>query len=47
MTEVFIVMKNGKVDEVFSSFEAAKDHRKALAKKWSLTEVIPKEVKTL
>ena len=42
---VYIVIKNGKVDEVFSSREAAENHRKNL--KWSLVEIIEKEVREL
>lgn len=44
---VWIVLKNGKVDEVFYSEEAALLHRKNLTKQWNLTEIIPKEVKLL
>lgn len=44
---VYIVIKNGKVDEVFSNREAAEHHRKNLTKKWSLTEIVEKEVKDL
>jgi hypothetical protein len=44
---VYIVLKNGKVDEVFSSREAAKLHRKNLTKKWSLSEIVEREVKEI
>lgn len=44
---VYIVIKNGKVDEVFSNREAAELHRKNLTKKYSLTEIVEKEVKDL
>lgn len=44
---VWIVMKNGKVDEVFYDEEAALLHRKNLTRKWNLTEIISKEVKLL
>lgn len=44
---VYIVIKNGKVDEVFSNREAAELHRKNLTKKWSLTEIVEKEIKDL
>lgn len=44
---VWIVMRNGKVDEVFDDEEAAKNHRKNLTRKWALTELIEKEVKSL
>jgi len=40
---VYIVMKNGKVDGVFSNREAAELHRN-LVKKWCLTEILEKEV---
>ena len=40
-------MRNGKVDEVFDSEEAATLHRKNLQKQWNLTEIISKEVKLL
>ena len=42
---VYIVVKNGKVDEVFSTREAAELHRKNL--KWSIGEIVEKEVKEL
>lgn len=44
---VYIVLKNGKVDEVFSNREAAENHRKNLMRKWSLTEIVEKELKEL
>lgn len=44
---VFIVLKNGKVDEVFFDLAAAKNHQKNLIQKWSITEIIEKEVKSL
>lgn len=44
---IYIVLKNGKVDEVFSNREAAELHRKNLTKKWSLSEIIEREVKEL
>lgn len=47
MNTVWIVLKNGKVDEVFSSPEAAAHHRAQLTKKWSLTEVVEREVKAI
>ena len=47
MQTVWIVLRNGKVDEVFSSKEAAEHHRKALTKKWNLTDIIEKELKVL
>jgi hypothetical protein len=44
---IYIVVKNGKVDEVFSTREAAELHRKNLTKKWSLSEIVEREVKEL
>ena len=44
---VYIVLKNGKVDEVFSNREAAENHQKNLVRKWSLTEIVEKELKEL
>jgi hypothetical protein len=44
---IWIVMKNSKVDEVFDSAEAARDHQKNLTKRWSLSEIIEKEVKSI
>lgn len=47
MRQVWIVLKNGKVDEVFDSEAAALAHRDNLTRKWSLTEVVRAEVKSL
>lgn len=44
---VYIVLKNGKVDEVFSNREAAELHRKNLVKKWNIAEIVEKEIKEL
>lgn len=44
---VFIVLVNGKVNEVFDNDTAAKHHAKAMNKKWAITEVICREVKFL
>lgn len=44
---VWIVLKNGKIDEVFDARISAIEHQKNLTKKWSLTEIIEKEVKSL
>lgn len=44
---IFIVIKNGEVDEVFSNREAAELHRKNLQKKWSITKIIEREVNYL
>lgn len=45
MRTVWIVLRNGKVDEVFGSREAAQHHSKSLLHKWNLTEVVEKEIK--
>ena len=42
--KVYIVLKNGKVDEVFSNREAAECHRKNLTKKWSISYIVESEV---
>ena len=44
---VWIVMRNGKVDEVFDNETAALAHKEALTRKWALTEIVQKEVKSL
>jgi len=48
---VWIVMRfKGKgyaVDEVFDNEAAALAHRAALARKWALTEIVQKKVKSL
>ena len=41
---VWIVISNGKVSEVFNTEAAARHHAKQLNRKWSITEVICKEV---
>lgn len=41
---VYIVMKNGKVDAVFTDKALAENHRKNLTIKWNLTDLIEKEV---
>ena len=38
---VYVVLKNGKVDAVFSSEAAAITHKKNLGKKWSIAEILP------
>jgi hypothetical protein len=47
MDLVWIVMRNGKVDEVFSREEAAKEHQRNLVKKWAITKIIKKELKSI
>ncbi|MFA5377035.1 MAG: hypothetical protein WC455_14890 [Dehalococcoidia bacterium] len=44
---VYIVLKNGNLDEVFSTEAAAIHHAKQLNKKWAIVAVIKKEVKEL
>lgn len=42
--EVWIVLKNGKVDEVFDNEAAARNHARNLNRKWSITEIIHRVV---
>lgn len=44
---VWIVLKNGKVDEVFDNEPAARLHAKNINRRWNLTDVIVKEVKSI
>lgn len=44
---IYIVLKNGNVDEVFSNRAAAELHVKNLTKKWSIAKIVEKEVKEL
>jgi hypothetical protein len=44
---VWIVLKNGVVDEVFDNAPAAIAHRQNLIKKWNITKIIAKEVKSI
>lgn len=44
---IHIVMRNGKVDEVFDNLSAAMDHKANLVKKWAIAEIVTKEVKSL
>lgn len=44
---VYVVLKNGKVDEVFDHLTPAKNHARNLNKKWSLTDIVEREVKSL
>lgn len=41
---VYIVLKNGKIDCVFSDRISAEAHAKCINKKWSITDIIEKEV---
>jgi len=45
--KVYIVLRNGSVDEVFDNLISAQHHVKALTKLWSLTKIIEKEVKRI
>ncbi|WP_164827142.1 hypothetical protein [Sinorhizobium meliloti] len=44
---IWIVMRNGEVDEVFDSAEAAAHHALQLSRKWSRTSIFQREVKSL
>lgn len=44
---VWIVTRNGKVDEVFSNEAAAKTHRDNLRNLWNIAEIIEKEVQDI
>ena len=44
---VYVVLKNGNLDEVFSNVASALHHAKQLHKKWAIVAVIKKEVKEL
>jgi hypothetical protein len=35
---VWVVLRNGKVDEVFDSYLAARHHQQQLTKLWALTD---------
>ena len=41
---IYIVLKDDKVDQVFSTRQAAEHHAKSLNKKWSITKIIEREV---
>ena len=42
---VYVVLRNGEVDEVFDNPEAAQLHQHNLTAKWNLTRIIPKLLK--
>lgn len=42
---VWIVLRNGQVDEVFDNPEAAANHYNNLLRKWNLVKILMKEVK--
>lgn len=44
---VWIVLKNGDVDEVFDNEDAARYHALQLRNKWNVAEVIEREVNIL
>jgi hypothetical protein len=44
---VFIVTRNGQVDEVFDHLTPAEHHRAMLTKKWAIAEIIEREIKSL
>lgn len=41
---VYIVLRNGKVDEVFTTFEAAQARVDELTRKWDVAHIIRKTV---
>lgn len=43
---VWIVFKNGIVDEVFDTEQAAVHHMNSLVRKWSLSSIVKKFVKS-
>lgn len=45
--KVYIVLKNGKVDEVFDNIVSAINHQNNLTNHWNLTKIIVMEVKSL
>jgi hypothetical protein len=44
---VYIVLRNGKVDEVFFDAAAAKAHADNLIRKWNMVEIVERDVKEL
>ena len=47
ITVVYIVLCNGRIDEVFDDYDAAVCHQQNLIKKWNISKIISKEVKHL
>lgn len=45
--QVWIVIRNDKVDTVFDNEQAANEHTKNLMKKWSITKIITKTVQSI
>jgi hypothetical protein len=44
---VWIVLKNGEVDEVFSSEAAAQHHAANLKRRWNITKIIRRMVQEI
>jgi dsDNA-binding SOS-regulon protein len=44
---IWVVLRNGGVDEVFDTRAAAEHHAKMLNKTWSITCILEREVKSL
>jgi hypothetical protein len=44
---VWIVIKDDKVDEVFDNKQSALEHADNLKRKWSITKILEREVKSL
>lgn len=44
---VWIVTRNGVIDEVFDNEAAAVLHRKNLIRGWNVTDIVMKDIKTL
>jgi hypothetical protein len=44
---VWVVLRNGKVDEVFDSYLSARHHQQQLTKLWAITLIVEREVKAL
>ena len=45
--QVWIVIRNDKVDSVFDNEQAANEHAKNLMKKWAITKIITKTVQSI
>ena len=44
---IWIVTRNGVVDEVFDNQIAALNHQKNLTNRWNITNIVEKELKSL
>lgn len=42
--KLYIVIKNGKIDEVFDLYHNAIKHKEYLQKRWNLTYIVEKEL---